>query len=205
MFSEALNLFIAGGYVMYVLLILSIFAVAVAIERYLYFGTVDSGAAFAEAASRSLREGDYSAVIELCKNTKGANAQIILKALELKTVGAAFLEKYMEGEAGICIANLRRRIPYLSIIVTMSPLLGLLGTVIGMISSFNVFAAQSGQPHAITGGVGEALIATASGLCVALVALVLHSYFAQRIDDILTDMERTFSAYIESLYRGDAS
>lgn len=205
MFSEALDLFFAGGIVMYALLASSIFAVAIAIERYIYFNSVDSGSAFADAISSTLREGDYSSARELCQKTKGANAQIILKALEFKAVGIGFLEKYLEGEAGICIAGLRRRIPYLGIIVTMSPLLGLLGTVVGMISSFNVFAAQSGQPHAITGGVGEALIATASGLCVALIALVAHSYFAQRMDDMLTDMERTFSAYIESLYRSDVS
>lgn len=205
MLTETLELYLRGGLVMHILLIASIFAVTITIERYLYFRTIDSGSDFAQTITQTLQQGNYQAAKETCKNTKGINAQILLKALELKHTGATFLEKYMENEAGICMAKLRKRIPYLSIIVTMAPLLGLLGTVVGMISSFNVFSAQTGQPHAITGGVGEALIATASGLCVAIIALIAHSYFSQRIDNILTDMEQVFSSYIESLYRSDAS
>ena len=76
----------------------------------------------------------------------------------------------------------------------MGPLLGLLGTISGMITSFSIFNVQSGQAVAITGGVGEALIATAFGLCVAIVSLVVHAYFTQRLDRIITDMELCFSA-----------
>ena len=62
-----------------------------------------------------------------------------------------------------------------------------------MIGAFSVFHVQSGQATAITGGVGEALIATATGLCVAIVALVVHAYFVQRQEKIVTDMEECFS------------
>ena len=62
-----------------------------------------------------------------------------------------------------------------------------------MISAFSVFNLDSGQATAITGGVGEALIATAFGLCVAILSLVVHSYFTQRIENIVTDMEQCFS------------
>lgn len=75
----------------------------------------------------------------------------------------------------------------------MAPLLGLLGTISGMITSFSVFNLESGQPTAITGGVGEALIATAMGLCVAIISLTVHAYFSQRIENIVTDMEQCFS------------
>ena len=97
-------------------------------------------------------------------------------------------------QSGIFIAKLRNRLYYLSVIVTMAPLLGLLGTISGMIRAFSVLNIQSGQAIAITGGVGEALIATAFGLCVAVLALVVHSYFTQRLDRIITDMELCFSA-----------
>ena len=63
-----------------------------------------------------------------------------------------------------------------------------------MIRAFSVFNVQSGQAVAITGGIGEALIATAFGLCVAVLALIIHSYFTQRLDRIITDMELCFSA-----------
>ena len=92
------------------------------------------------------------------------------------------------------LAKLRNRLYYLNVIVTMGPLLGLLGTISGMITSFSIFNVQSGQAVAITGGVGEALIATAFGLCVAILSLIVHAYFTQRLDRIITDMEMCFSA-----------
>lgn len=97
-------------------------------------------------------------------------------------------------QSGIFIARLRSRLYYLSVIVTLAPLLGLLGTISGMIRAFSIFNVQSGQAIAITGGIGEALIATAFGLCVAVLALIIHSYFTQRLDRIITDMELCFSA-----------
>jgi len=72
-----------------------------------------------------------------------------------------------------------------------------------MISAFSVFNLQSGQTATITGGVGEALIATAMGLCVAIISLIIHAYFTQRIDNIITDMEQSFSL-VEAYYaRGE--
>ncbi len=199
---QAIDLFLKGGTVMYALLVASIFAVTITVERYLFFKSLDSGSEFAQKATELFENGDYDKVYELCKATSGSNAKIISSGMQSIHLGANYVERHLETQASIFVADLRRRIPYLGIIVTMSPLLGLLGTVIGMISSFNVFSAQAGQPHAITGGVGEALIATASGLIVAIIALIAHSYFAQRIDTMLTDMEKTFSAFVEYLHRG---
>ena len=99
----------------------------------------------------------------------------------------------MELQSGIALSRLRQRLYYLQVIVTMAPLLGLLGTISGMISAFSVFNLESGQSAAITGGVGEALIATAMGLCVAILSLVIHAYFSQRIENIITDMEQSLS------------
>ena len=67
------------------------------------------------------------------------------------------------------------------------------GALADMITSFSVFNLESGQATAITGGVGEALIATAMGLCVAIISLTVHAYFSQRIENIVTDMEQCFS------------
>ena len=80
----------------------------------------------------------------------------------------------------------------------MSPLLGLLGTIVGMIGAFSIFNLESGAPIAITGGIGEALIATATGLCVAILSLCAHSYFAHRMDNMITDMEQCCSALLEA-------
>lgn len=92
--------------------------------------------------------------------------------------------------------HLRAHLNYLGMIVTLSPLLGLLGTISGMISSFNVFSMQAGEPTAITGGIGEALIATATGLCVAIMALVIHTVLAQKLDEILTALDKVTSVIL---------
>ena len=97
--------------------------------------------------------------------------------------------------------QLRARLNYLSMIVTLAPLLGLLGTISGMIDSFNVFSVRTDQPLAITGGIGEALIATATGLCVAIFALVVHTYFAQKLDEILTSLDRIVNIVLSSVGR----
>ena len=110
-----------------------------------------------------------------------------------KTYSPQQISAYMEIQSGVVLSHFRQRLYYLSVIVTMAPLLGLLGTISGMISAFSVFNVQSAQARAITGGVGEALIATAFGLCVAIIALAVHAYFTQRLENIVTDMEQSFS------------
>ena len=107
--------------------------------------------------------------------------------------GSGSMSSFMEVQSGIALSKLKQRLYYLNVIVTMAPLLGLLGTISGMISAFSVFNLESGQATAITGGVGEALIATAFGLCVAIISLAIHAYFTQRLDNIITDMEQCFS------------
>jgi biopolymer transport protein ExbB len=87
------------------------------------------------------------------------------------------------------VTGLKRHLDYLSAIVTVAPLLGLLGTVIGMIGTFNVMDASGSGAAAITGGVGEALVATAAGLCVAVVAFFIHTFFAHRFEQVVKDAE----------------
>ena len=86
-------------------------------------------------------------------------------------------------------AGFNRYLDYLSAIVTVAPLLGLLGTVTGMISTFSVLDGGMGA-SAITGGVGEALVATATGLCVAIIAFAVYIFFSHQLDTIVGDTER---------------
>ena len=81
------------------------------------------------------------------------------------------------------IAQMKRYLPALDTIVTLAPLLGLLGTIFGMVASFKVMSISGmGEPHAVTGGVAEALIATATGLLVAITTLVPYNYFLSRVE-----------------------
>ena len=85
---------------------------------------------------------------------------------------------------------------YLDVIVTLSPLMGLLGTVIGMIGSFNVLSVSNGQPFAVTGGVAEALVCTATGLFVAIIALIAYTYLSQQVSHFVSDMEKLGTLYL---------
>lgn len=193
MFSTAAAYFHKGGYVMYVLLLCSIFVVAIAAERARFFAKADAGRAFGRKFYECVTNGDYDMAQSLAQNSPGILPELLTGAFHLLLSGNRAVASFLEVQSGIALSQLRRRLYYLNVIVTLSPLLGLLGTIIGMISAFSVFNLDSGQATAITGGVGEALIATAFGLCVAILSLVVHSYFTQRIENIVTDMEQCFS------------
>ena len=192
-----IDFFQKGGAVMYVLLLCSMFVVAIGIERALHFNRMDSGRDFAKDFYQQVAAGQYEKAASLLQNAHGVLAAIIMAAVQKENREQA--AHYMELQSGIALSRMRQRLYYLSVIVTLAPLLGLLGTISGMISSFSVFNVASGQATAITGGVGEALIATAMGLCVAIAALTVHAYFSQRLENIITDMEQSFSLVEEHI------
>ena len=186
-----IEFFHKGGMIMYVLLLCSLLVVAIAVERWQYFSREDSGRQFAREFCQKIAAGDARSALEMAGTAKGLLANILSEACQL--AGSGNMSSFMEVHSGIALSKLKQRLYYLSVIVTMAPLLGLLGTISGMISAFSVFNLESGQATAITGGVGEALIATAFGLCVAIIALAVHAYFSQRLENIITDMEQCFS------------
>lgn len=199
--TETLMYFHKGGLVMWPLLFCSLAVISITIERYLYYKSVDSGTAFTENYCSLLAQNNPEEALKSAVANSGQCAAIITEAKNADLHGAA-LEGFLESQAGLFIAKLRTKLDYLGIIVTLSPLLGLLGTIIGMIGAFSIFNVQAGAPLAITGGIGEALIATATGLCVAIMSLCAHSYFAHRMDNMITNMEQCFSALIAAEKRG---
>ncbi len=202
--SMVTGYFAKGGIVMWPLLLCSLMVVAIGIERFLFYKETDSGSDFADKYCDLMADNDIDAAMALAGNSKGECARILFEAMKLNGNNTRKFN-YLEAQAGLVIAKLRNRVSYLGVIVTMSPLLGLLGTIVGMINSFSIFNLKSGQPMAITGGIGEALIATATGLCVAIIALGAHSYFAQRLDTAITNMEQCFSALLEAGSRGGSN
>lgn len=189
---QGFQLFQAGGPVMYLLLACSLFVGYIGIERALFYGNMDAGKAFAEQFYTQMKLRRCDQAQQLAAGAHGGLPLILQEVFQGQS--GPDVKVFVEMQSGIFIAKLRNRLYYLSVIVTMAPLLGLLGTISGMIRAFSVLNIQSGQAIAITGGVGEALIATAFGLCVAILALAVHAYFTQRLDRIITDMELCFSA-----------
>ncbi|CUH94881.1 hypothetical protein P22_0947 [Propionispora sp. 2/2-37] len=202
--TVGIELFHKGGPVMYLLLLCSIVVLAVAIERFIYFRNAKTDATvFVEQLVKDIENKKFNHILERYAQTS--------KPLELLAVEGitAYQQKQnvetaLESTAQLVAAHLRKPLPFLSTIVTVAPLFGLLGTVIGMIQSFSVFNVENGQPMAITGGVGEALVATATGLTVAIVALFAHTYFTHRLDEFVTDMEQVCAKIIRYLPKQNA-
>ncbi|MBP2649898.1 MAG: colicin uptake protein TolQ [Firmicutes bacterium] len=200
-FSHTIALFNKGGLVMYPLLICSVIVIAIAVERWIYFSQTKTSSRDLLELQQQLQAGELGKTAELCQLTPGSVAELVQKALALNTMEQSRLEQAMARTAMAVVAKLRGPLNYLDTIITLAPLLGLLGTVTGMIQSFSVLNIKTGQPQAITGGVGEALIATAYGLCVAILALVIHSYFTQRLEKQINDMEQTANCLLDSVMR----
>lgn len=96
------------------------------------------------------------------------------------------------------MSSFKQYLDYLSAIVTVAPLLGLLGTVTGMIGTFGVLDAGGGAA-AVTGGIGEALIATASGLCVAIIAFAVYTFYNHKLDHFIVNSEKTCLMVVNNL------
>jgi len=192
-FLTSAELFEKGGPMMYLLLLCSLTVAAIAIDRFMLYRRASQGARALEAeVSKSLRGRKVNELAPAAEGQDNMVAYLVRTALDARAAGedVAMALDAAYGEAAML---LRARLNYLSMIVTMAPLMGLLGTISGMIESFSIFNLQAGQPMAITGGIGEALIATATGLLVAIFSLVVHTYFAQRMDVMLTLLEKTMN------------
>ncbi len=190
--AKCFQIFHQGGPVMYLILACSVLVAAIGVERFMYYRKMDTDMhEFIGRLAALLERDDWAAAHELCRQTQGIAAMVAAKGIAHVQRGCANIESVLEGEASLAVAGLRAYLNHLDTIVTIAPLLGLLGTVIGMIDSFSVMNIKAGQPQAITGGVGEALIATASGLCVATLAMIVYSYFNHRLDHLITTIEQT--------------
>lgn len=197
--SQSINLFYKGGPVMYFLALCSLGVVAITVERFLYYRNAALNMQKFQAALQPLLERQcVEEAVSLCKSTEAIVGRVTVEGLYAYQRGSS-MDTALESAAMLVAARLRENLNYLSAIVTLAPLLGLLGTVVGMINSFSVFNVQAGQPTAITGGVGEALVATATGLCVAVMALVAHTYFSQRLDQLITDVEQAIGIVLTHL------
>ena len=182
------ELFIKGGYVMYPLLICSFIAVIIFVERLRFYRSMlDDVNVLRETIIPLVQQSNWKGLQALKETNKGMATYVIAEAARGGN-NKEQQEKLLEAAAISESAKLRQYLNYIESIVTMAPLLGLLGTVTGMIGSFSILDSGAGA-SAITGGVGEALIATASGLCVAIMAFIVYTFFSHRLDSIINQIE----------------
>jgi biopolymer transport protein ExbB len=175
-----------GGLVMVPLLASSMLSLAVIIERGLFWRRVKKYAG-GETILSLVSAGHLAQAMQVARASQHPVARVLLAGLEHHNPAPSMA---MEATSQVELHRLKRYLPILDTIITLAPLLGLLGTITGMISAFGIVSeAGLGQPHAITGGVAEALIATATGLSVAILTLVPYNYFRTKVEAITDRIE----------------
>jgi biopolymer transport protein ExbB len=181
-----------GGWVMLVIGLLSVFALSLIIDLFLRLRySVMVPQDYVDNLKKSLKDKNLEKAISMTKEESNPLSVVIMAGLKKTGQSLNVVQEAMM-EAGVkAISSVEQRINYLSSIATIAPMLGLLGTVLGMIQAFNVIAYEAGlgKPTALAGGIAQAMITTAFGLIVAIPAMGFHFYFKAVLDKILSDIE----------------
>jgi biopolymer transport protein ExbB len=193
--TQVIDIIVKGGIVMIPLLACSIISLALTIERIIFWGKIRSQEAVQNMLAL-VEAGEFDKALKIGRDSPHPIARVMAAGLAHRNPAPA---KAMEAAAQAQISTLKQRLGTLDTIITLAPLLGLLGTVVGMIGSFDIMSEVGiGQPHAVTGGVAEALIATATGLLIAILTLIPYNYFSSRVEKEVDAMEH-FSSSLELL------
>ena len=199
---DAFKLLAKGGYVMIPLLFCSVVSVAILVERHIKIKHAQTDVSgLLHRAEDALYNGKHGKAIEVLTPVDSPVARVLLAGIRNKHLGERGSERAMEEQGTRELSALNSRLGYLDTIITIAPLLGLLGTVTGMISAFHVIAAKDGisTPTAITGGVAEALVATATGLAIAIFTLVGYNMLQERIKSVVVEIETNGTAMVNAL------
>jgi biopolymer transport protein ExbB len=192
----------AGGFVMYPLLLLSLAAGVVIVERIIafrQFGDLSPGL-LAEAI-KLCRTGRYDEALRACRARTGPLAASLAVIVEHRNQPVREIERLVEETGQDYFIKLERLLPVLDTTTTVSPLLGLLGTIIGMVGTFQAIAAQQGKGNndAVLNGVGEALYATATGITIAVLCFMAYNYFAARLRTVTAETEQAATKLLNAL------
>ena len=200
--QEIKKRFIEGGpSFMGIVLICLILGLAISIERiiYLNLSTTDTDKLTSEVEA-ALKSGGVEAAKEVCRNTKGPVASIFYQGLDRSKDGVDSAEKAVIAYGGVQMGQLEKNVSWISLFIALAPMLGFMGTVIGMINAFDkIEAAGDMQPSLVAGGIKIALLTTVFGLIVAIILQVFYNYIVAKIDSIVNDMEDSSITLIDIL------
>ncbi len=184
--------FIEGGAgFMSLILIALILGLAIAIERIIYLNLADVNTEkLLKNIEDSLNNGGVEAAKEVCRNTRGPIASIFYQGLSRSNQGIEVVEKSVVSYGSVQMGLMERGLIWISLFISLAPMLGFLGTVIGMVEAFdNIQAAGDINPGLVAGGIKIALITTVGGLIVAMILQVFYNYIVSKIDTIVNEME----------------
>ncbi|MBN2308982.1 MAG: MotA/TolQ/ExbB proton channel family protein [Candidatus Hydrogenedentes bacterium] len=180
----------------------SIVALAITIERFysLRRATIDTRE-FMDTMRTILRQNRFQEAIDLCDQTDGPIARILKAGLLKHNRSKEDIRESIEDAGHLEIPRLERYLSALATCANIAPLLGLLGTVAGMIKAFGRIQDKKGQvnPADLAEGISNALVTTAAGLTVAIPTLVIYNYFVSRVDNMILEMEISSSELVELL------
>lgn len=200
-----LDAIMSGGVVMVPLAACSILALAVIFNRawFLRRSAVISPE-IVEQVHHWIEQGVPQEALTLCRRVNSPMSAVLMAGIRASGEDPAAMRTAVEDAGRQQAAALERHMTWLGICATIAPLIGLLGTVTGMIDVFQVLALSGpGDPYALASGISEALVTTAAGLIVAIPALLFYHYFSGRIDMLVSEMERIASDAVRMLAGGE--
>ncbi|MEA3447822.1 MAG: MotA/TolQ/ExbB proton channel family protein [Bacteroidota bacterium] len=194
--------FIEGGptFMGFVLVAL-ILGLAIAFERIIYLNLASTNSKkLLEKVESAINDGGVEAAKDVCRNTRGPVASIFYQGLDRYDAGIDVVEKSVVSYGSVQMGLLERNLTWISLFIAIAPMLGFMGTVIGMIGAFDAIeAAGDINPSLVAGGIKVALITTVSGLIVAVILQVFYNYIVSKIDGIVNDMEDASISLIDIL------
>ena len=198
--------FIEGGPgFMGIVLVCLILGLAIVIERiiYLNMATTNTDKLLTNIES-ALNSGGVDAAKEVCRDTKGPVASIFYQGLERSHEGVDMVEKSIVSYGGVQMGLLEKGISWISLFIALAPMLGFMGTVIGMIGAFDAIAeAGDISPQVVAVGIKVALLTTVFGLIVAIILQIFFNYIVAKVDSIVNDMENASISLIDMLIKNE--
>ena len=204
-FHQELKLrFIEGGpFFMGIVLVTLILGLAIAIERIIYLNMATTNTdKLVNNVEEAMNSGGVEAAKEVCRNTKGPVASIFYQGLDRMDEGVDAAEKAVVAYGGVQMGLLEKNVSWLSLFISLAPMLGFMGTVIGMIGAFDsIEAAGDISPAVVAGGIKVALLTTVFGLVVAIILQIFYNYIISKIDGIVNSMEDASIKLVDLLIR----
>ena len=194
--------FIEGGWQwMSPVLFCLIIGLAICIERVLVLSNTNTSALLKKLES-AFKEGNVDKAKEICKSTRGPVASLFLQGLERTDEGIDIVEKSIVSSGSVEMGKLESGLTWISLFIALAPMLGFLGTVVGMIQAFDsIEAAGDISPGLVAGGIKVALLTTVFGLIVAIILQIFFNYFTSKVDGIVNKMEEASITFIDLLKR----
>ena len=196
---------VGSKWVLYLLLFLSVFSIAVMIERYLFFRKEFKGInPFLDELSDYLAKGEIGPARSLAERYGGCEGRVALAGFQSMSRGQAILEERLSGAKMEERIGMEKYLAFLGTLGNNAPFIGLFGTVLGIIRAFHDLAiSQVGGPSVVMQGISEALLATAIGLFVAIPAVIAYNIFIGKVKRVSGNLERISQVMVNFAEAGE--